>query len=211
MIDKFRHIVVEGAIGVGKTSFAKRLAKRLSAELLLESPQENPFLERFYREGHRHALATQLFFLFQRIDQLRGLSQFDFFEKHIVADFLLDKDALFAQLTLSDDEYSLYRTIYKHVQPQAPVPDLVILLQAQPDVLVERVRRRGVPMEQSIPESYLRRLADLYAHYFHSYDAAPLLIVNTESLNPVDRESDFDLLLERIAGMRSRREFFNLG
>jgi deoxyadenosine/deoxycytidine kinase len=209
-LDRYRHIVVEGPIGVGKTSFARRLAERLNGELLLEAPQENPFLEKFYREGSRHALATQLFFLFQRVEQLRGLTQFDFFERHVVCDFLLDKDPLFARLTLSDDEYALYRNIFDHVKPQTPQPDLVILLQAPTPVLFERIKRRGIAMEQGISEEYLERLAESYSRAFYDYDAAPLLIVNTEALNPVDRESDFDLLLERIAAMRSRREFFNI-
>ncbi len=208
--DRWRHIVVEGPIGAGKTSLARRLAERFGAQTVLEEPQANPFLERFYRDSARYALPTQLFFLFQRVNQLRDLAQRDLFESAAVGDFLLEKDPLFARLTLSDDELALYRQIFDSLKPQAPMPDLVIYLQAQPDTLVERVRRRGVPSEASISEEYLRALADAYSRFFHHFDAAPLLIVNTERLNPVDRDADLDLLVQHVASMRGRREFFNL-
>jgi deoxyadenosine/deoxycytidine kinase len=208
--DRWRHIVVEGPIGAGKTSLAKRLADRFGAQAVLEDPQSNPFLERFYRDSARYALPTQLFFLFQRVAQLRDLAQRDLFESAAVGDFLLEKDPLFARLTLSDDELALYRQIFDSLKPQAPAPDLVIYLQAQPDTLVERVRKRGVPIEASISEEYLRALADAYSRFFHHFDAAPLLIVNTEHLNPVDRDADLDLLVQHLASMRGRREFFNL-
>ncbi len=209
--EKYRHIVIEGPIGVGKTSLARRLADRFDARPVLEDPAANPFLERFYRDARRYALPTQLCFLFQRMDQLRELAQHELFSQAAVGDFLLDKDPLFAHLTLADDELALYRQIFDSLRPQAPVPDLVIYLQAQPDTLVERVHRRGTAMEESIPESYLRELADSYSRFFHQYDAAPLLIVNTEHLNPIDREEDFELLLQQLAGLRGRRAFFNVG
>jgi deoxyadenosine/deoxycytidine kinase len=208
--DRWRHIVVEGPIGAGKTSLARRLADRFGAQTVLEDPQANPFLERFYRDSARYALPTQLFFLFQRVAQLRDLAQRDLFESAAVGDFLLEKDPLFARLTLSDDELALYRQIFDSLKPQAPAPDLVIYLQAQPDTLVERVRKRGVPIEASISEEYLRALADAYSRFFHHFDAAPLLIVNTEHLNPVDRDADLELLVQHLASMRGRREFFNL-
>ena len=209
--EKYRHIVVEGPIGAGKTSLARRLSERFGAKLVLEDPSANPFLERFYRDARRYALPTQLFFLFQRVNQLRDLAQQELFSQSAVGDFLLDKDPLFARLTLADDELALYRQIFESLRPQAPAPDLVIYLQAQPDTLVERVRRRGVEMEAAISETYLRELAEGYSRYFHHYDAAPLLIVNTEHLNPIDRDDDFDMLVRQLVEMRGRRSFFNVG
>lgn len=210
-LDRYRYIVVEGPIGVGKTSLTRRLGNALSAQLLLELPQENPFLEKFYRDAARYALPTQMFFLFQRLNQLRELMQTDLFSAPIVSDFLLDKDPIFATLTLADDELNLYRQMYDHLRPQAPVPDLVIYLQAEPQVLIERVKKRGIAMESNISENYLLRLCDSYSRYFYHYDAAPLLTVNAETLNPVEREQDFQLLLNRIRNMRGKREFFKLG
>jgi len=206
-----RYIVIEGPIGAGKTSLARELAQRLHADELLEQPDDNPFLERFYDDMARFALPTQLTFLFQRVDQLRGLAQLDLFKRPTIADFLLDKDPLFARINLTDDEYALYDKVYTHLKPQTPSPDLVIYLQAPVDTLVGRVHRRGVGFEQSIPAEYLARLADAYTRYFYQYAEAPLLIVNSERLNFVDDVSHFDLLLERIANMRGQREFFNLG
>jgi deoxyguanosine kinase len=207
--ERFRHIVVEGPIGVGKTTLARRLADHFGARPVLEEPQANPFLERFYREGARYALPAQLFFLFQRIAQLRELSQRDLFTQAVVGDFLLDKDPLFARLTLDDDELALYQQIFASLQPQAPVPDLVIYLQAQPEQLVTRVRQRGIPMEADIAENYLRELAETYSRYFHHYEAAPLMIVNTAHFNPGTHDADFATLVRQIAEMRGRRSFFN--
>lgn len=208
--ERWRHIVVEGPIGAGKTSLARRLAERFGAQTVLEDPQANPFLERFYKDSARYALPTQLFFLFQRVHQLRDLAQRDLFESAAVGDFLLEKDPLFARLTLSDDELALYRQIYDSLEPQAPTPDLVIYLQAQPDTLVERILRRGIATESAISEEYLRALVDAYSRFFHHYDSAPLLIVNTEHLNPIDNDADLELLLQHLASMRGRREFFSL-
>jgi deoxyadenosine/deoxycytidine kinase len=206
-----RYVVIEGPIGAGKTSLARELAVRLSADELLEQPADNPFLARFYDDMPRFALPTQLTFLFQRVDQLRGLAQLDLFRRPTVADFLLDKDPLFARINLSDEEYRLYDKVYAHLKPQTPTPDLVIYLQAPVDTHVERVHRRGVAFEQSIPAEYLARLADAYTRYFYQYAEAPLLIVNSERLNFVDQREHVDLLLERIGHMRGQREFFNLG
>ena len=210
-MDRFRYLVVEGPIGAGKTTLAKRLAARLSADLVLEQPAENPFLARFYQDMARYALPTQLFFLFQRARMIEPLKQPDMFARPAVADFLLDKDLLFARVTLSGDEFALYQKIYDALRPQAPAPDLVIYLQAQPPVLVERVKRRAAGFERGITEEYLALLADSYARFFYHYAAAPLLIVNSENLNFVERDADFELLVSRVRGMKSRREFFSLG
>jgi len=207
---KCRYLVVEGPIGAGKTSLAQALARHLDADALLEAPQDNPFLARFYADMARYALPAQLNFLFQRVDQLRGLAQLDLFARATVADFLLDKDPLFAHLNLSDDEFALYEKIYSHLKPQTPTPDLVIYLQAPVATLAARVHRRGVDYERSISEVYLARLADAYSRYFYQYDDSPLLIVNSERLNFVDDAEHFELLVSRVEGMRGRREFFNL-
>src|SRR5688572_7932363 len=179
--------------------------------MLLEQPTENPFLERFYDDMARYALPAQLFFLFQRARMLEPLAQPDMFGRATVSDFLLDKDPLFARITLSADELALYEKIYESLRPRAPVPDLVIYLQAQPATLVERVRRRGSVYERAISEEYLALLGEGYARFFYHYAAAPVLIVNSENLNFVERDADFELLVSRMRAMRSRREFFNLG
>lgn len=208
---KFRFIVVEGPIGVGKTTLARLLSERFQSRLLLEDAGANPFLAKFYHDPERHALPTQLFFLFQRAEQMRELMQSDLFHQGTVTDFLIDKDPLFARLNLSDDEFALYREMYQHLQPQTPKPDLVIYLQAPVDALMERIVQRKVGYEQTITLNYLARLTDSYSQYFHHYEASPLLIVNSENLNFADQPKDFDLLLEKIASMRGGREFFNRG
>ena len=207
---RFRHVVIEGPIGAGKTSLARKLGAASGAHLLLEQPGANPFLERFYRDTKRYALPTQLFFLFQRVQLLDSLKQLDLFHSLVVGDFLLEKDPLFARLTLADDEMRLYETILAQLAPAVVAPDLVIYLQAHADTLIDRIARRGDPIEAGITESYLRSLVDAYTRFFHQYDAAPVLMVNTEHLNPIDRNEDFELLLSRIGKMRGRREYFNL-
>lgn len=207
----YRHVVVEGPIGAGKTSLARRLAETWGADLLLEAPGDNPFLPLFYKDMRRYALPTQLSFLFQRIEQLRGLAQPGLFTPLTVSDFLLDKDPLFARLNLDDAEYGLYRTVYDKLAPDSPVPDLVVYLQAPLPSLIERVRRRGVSYEQGMDPDYLVRLAEGYSRFFHQYDAAPVLIVNSAKLNFVDDDEAFDMLLNRISRMRGPREFFSRG
>ena len=209
--DKYRYIVIEGPIGAGKTSLARVLGERTGGAVLLEDPDSNPFLPGFYQDRARYALPAQLYFLFQRANQARALSQPDLFARHTVADFLPEKDELFARLNLNDDEFALYQQVYAQARPLAPAPDLVIYLQASPETLIERVRRRGVSYERGIPDEYLARLADAYARFFYRYEAAPLLIVNSENLNFIDQPGDFDLLLRRISALRGPREFFSLG
>jgi deoxyadenosine/deoxycytidine kinase len=210
-VDKFRYLVVEGPIGAGKASLARRLASRVAADLVLEQPEENPFLARFYQDMARFALPTQLFFLFQRARLLEPLAQPDMFGRPAIGDFLLDKDPLFARITLSADELALYQKIYEALRPRSPTPDLVVYLQAQPATLIERVRRRAKGYERPVSEEYLALLAESYARFFYHYTAAPVLIVNSDNLNFVEREADFELLVSRLRGMRGRREFFNLG
>jgi deoxyguanosine kinase len=206
---KNRYIVVEGPIGCGKTSLANKLAQRMNATVLLEDAAANPFLAQFYRDMRRYALPTQLFFLFQRVQQLEALKQPDLFAKPTIADFTLAKDPLFARMTLDDAEYQLYRRIYEHVKPQAPMPDLVIYLQASINTLIARVKKRGNPIEHAIDEDYMRRLSEAYTRYFYDYTDSPLLIINSERLNFVDTPAHLDMLIERVNAMRGGREFFN--
>lgn len=209
-----RRIVVEGPIGVGKTSLARRLGDHLQAELRLEHGASNPFLERFYRDQQRYALPTQLSFLFHRLEQLQQMPDAEHAAAPLVADYLLEKDPLFAALTLADDEYALYRQVYDRLATPlltAAQADLVIYLQAEPETLIARVRRRGVASEQSISDDYLRRLSEAYMRFFHNYSAAPVMVVNSENLNFADRDDDFQLLVQRIEAMRGPREYFNRG
>lgn len=208
-LQRFRHIVVEGPIGAGKSVLAARLARHLGAELLLEQPAENPFLQRFYADMPGYAFQTQLFFLFQRLRQMQALSQPSVFGHAVVSDFLFAKDAIFARLNLSDDEHRLYQQMYAQLAPQVRQPDLVILLRAAPATLLQRVRRRAIAMEQGIDMDYLQRLVDAYAAFFHSYDGAPVFALATEHFNPAEREADFAMLIERLRAFKGRREFFN--
>lgn len=210
-LGKCRYVVIEGPIGAGKTSLTRRLAEYAGAQTLLEKPQDNPFLAQFYQDPVRYALPAQLFFLLQRSNEVRELAQMEGGGKRTIADYLFDKDTLFARLNLSADEFKLYQAIYATLAPHAPVPDLVIYLQASTDTLIGRVRRRGHRYESNINGDYLAKLAQSYGEFFHHYDAAPLLIVNSDKLNFVDNDDDFSLLLERIQNMRGAREFFSLG
>ena len=209
IFNKYPYIVVEGPIGCGKTTLAKMLADKFPVDYLSEKAEANPFLPRFYQDAQRYALPTQLFFLFQRANQMTDLSQRDMFAKPIVADFFLEKDPIFARLNLDDEEYALYHNIYTHLQLKAPKPDLVIYLQTPLDALMERIEERSVTYEQDIPREYIERLANAYSEFFHNYNASPVLIVNNEKLNVLKNEDALDLLLNRIMQIKGQREFFN--
>ena len=206
---KFPYIVIEGPIGCGKTTLAKMLAEKFSVDYLSEKTETNPFLPRFYQDAQRYALPTQLFFLFQRANQIKDLSQRDMFAKPIVADFFLEKDPIFARLNLDDEEYALYHQIYQHLYFKATKPDLVIYLQTPIDGLMERIEARKVSYEQDIPREYIERLANAYSEFFHAYDESPVLIVNNEKLNILKNESALDLLINRMLQIKGQREFFN--
>lgn len=208
-LQRFRHIAIEGPIGVGKSTLARRLAGHMGAELMLEQPQENPFLDRFYDDMSGYAFQTQLAFLFQRVKQMQAAAQPGMFSQAVISDFLFEKDAIFARLNLSDDEFRLYSQMYEQVAPQVREPDLVIWLQAAPPTLLRRIQRRAIPMEQGIASDYLQRLCDAYVEYFHGYDGAPVFALGTENFNPVDSDADFGVLLQRLSSFRGRREFFN--
>jgi deoxyadenosine/deoxycytidine kinase len=203
------YIVIEGPIGVGKTSLARRLAESFESDLLLEGAAENPFLERFYRDPRSGALPAQLFFLFQRARQIEDMRQSDMFRPVRVADFLLEKDRLFAELTLDADELQLYNQVYRHVTLDAPAPDLVIYLQAPEDVLLKRIAKRGIRYERRIDATYLRNLSEAYARMFLNYDAAPVLIVNAGHINLVDNDRDYAALLEQIHVTGQGKHYFN--
>ncbi len=202
-------IAVEGPIGVGKTSLVRRLCSSLGAEAVLEQAAQNPFLERFYRNPRAGALPTQLYFLFQRAQQLASLKQQDLFARVRVADYLLEKDRLFARVTLDDAEYSLYEQVYAKLDIESTKPDLVVYLQAPVDVLLERIARRGIEYEQHIERSYLERLNEAYARFFHEYEAAPLLIVNAASIDPINNQADYDELLTAVRRMKRGRLYYN--
>ncbi|GMR07523.1 MAG: deoxynucleoside kinase [Gammaproteobacteria bacterium] len=202
-------VVVEGPIGVGKTSLSRRLSESFGSDLLLEGAAENPFLERFYQDPRAGALPTQLFFLFQRARQMQELRQADMFSPVRVADFLMEKDRIFAELTLDDDELRLYDQVYASLTLDAPRPDLVIYLQAPADVLMERILKRGNEMETGIATEYLERLVDSYARFFINYTASPLLIVNAAEIDPVNNDQDYELMLKQVRDTSSGRHYFN--
>ncbi len=210
-MSRYRYIVVEGPIGCGKSTLARLLAERYGANLLLEDPTENPFLPQFYRDMKRYALATQMFFLFQRVNQLSAIKQPDMFERKTIADYMLAKDTLFAKLTLDDNEFALYSQLYNHLRPQAPAPDLVIYLQASVDSLLSRIQRRARPMERGITEDYLMRLSETYTRYFYDYSESPLLIVNSDSFNFADNPEQLQMLCANIESLRGMREYIGAG
>lgn len=199
-----RQIILEGPIGVGKSSLSKKLAKTFGAELLLEKPADNPFLERFYKLPEQFALPTQLFFLFQRLQQCAELPS-----GSVVADFMLAKDPIFAALNLNPEELKLYQNVYKSLSIDTQKPDLVIYLQAPVSVLKQRIKKRGIKYEQKVEMDYLQKLSDAYTHYFHTYQDSPLLIVNAAEINPIDNQEHYEALLEQVNSVTAGRHFFN--
>ncbi|MCG8036193.1 MAG: deoxynucleoside kinase [Candidatus Thiodiazotropha taylori] len=204
-----RFLVVEGPIGVGKTSLVRRLANHFQSEMLLEGAEENPFLQRFYENPREAALPAQLFFLFQRSRQWNGLVQDDLFRQQLIADFMLEKDRLFAQINLDQDELALYEQVYQQLTLQAPPPDLVVYLQAPVETLMKRIKKRGRPQEKTIEADYLKKLCDAYTDFFYYYDRSPLLIINAAEINPLERQRDFDLLIEHISSEGPDRRYLN--
>ncbi|MGQ0384177.1 MAG: deoxynucleoside kinase [Gammaproteobacteria bacterium] len=204
-----RLVVVEGLIGVGKTSLARKLAAAVGAETVFEQPMENPFLERFYKDRRAAAFPAQLYFLFQRARQLSALQQQDLFSPVRIADYMLDKDRLFARILLDDEEFKLYDQVYARLAMDAPTPDLVVFLQAPVDILLQRIDKRGIAYEKYIDAAYLERLGEAYTRYFHQYTASPLLFVNTAEIDPANNSRDFDDLFETIRSTQSGRHYVN--
>ena len=209
MPERFRYIVIEGPIGVGKTSLARKLADEFGSELLLENAADNPFLANFYQNPRQYALSAQLHFLLQRAQQVQDFRQADMFHGSYIADFMVDKDRLFAQMTLNSDELALYEQIYRHLTLDAPRPDLVIYLQAPIETLRERITRRGIDYEQQIRDDYLLRLSESYTRLFYDYDASALLTVNTQAIDLINNADDYRAILEKINGIHSGRHYFN--
>lgn len=209
MTSHFRYLVVEGPIGVGKTSLARKLAEQFGSGLLLEKAEDNPFLANFYQNPRQYALSTQLHFLLQRAQQVQDFRQADMFQGSHVADFMVDKDKLFAELTLDKDEMALYQQIFRHLTFEAPKPELVIYLQAPLGTLRERISRRGIDYEQQIADDYLNRLSELYTRFFFDYDESALLTVNTESVDLINNDDDYQAILEKINNIHSGRHYFN--
>jgi deoxyguanosine kinase len=219
----FRYIAIEGPIGVGKTSLARRLAERWSMHPLFERPQDNPFLERFYRDTTRYALPAQLHFALQRAQQAQEVAAIHAAGTPLIADFMTQKNEIFARLTLPEDEWQLYRALSARIDAQplkgtvagspgaAPAPDFVVYLQASPEVLYARIQKRATAMELQISDAYLHALCDAYNEFFYHYDRTPVLTVNAEHLNPLDSDADLALLVERMETMRGRKEFFVKG
>ena len=203
------YIAVEGPIGVGKTTLARRIADTFDYDLLLEEAELNPFLERFYQNRQQTALATQLFFLFQRVQKITELKQRDMFDQARVADFVLEKDRLFARVNLEPDEFTLYEKVFNKMRVDAPVPDLVIYLQASPDRLLERIDRRGINAERLIDRQYLEQLNEVYSEFFLYYDAAPLLIVNANEIDLAQGDRDYEQLVDYMLNIKKGRHYFN--
>ena len=204
-----RYIAIEGPMGVGKTALARRLADSLSADLILEELDENPFLERFYRDGRSAALPAQMFFLFARARQIEQMRQSDLFSNVQISDYLFTRDKLFAELNLDPEELKLYEQIADNLAVEAPVPDLVIYLQTSVDAIMQRLMRRDLPFDRFVERAYLERLTDAYSRFFHNYNDGPLLIVNASQIDPVNNDGDYEQLFQQIERTTGGRHFFN--
>ena len=204
-----RYLAIEGPIGVGKTSLAERVAKVLSARMIREPADENPFLPKFYEDPARYAFSAQMFFLLNRYRQQQELLQQDLFQQSTVADYLFDKDRIFAHLNLSDTELELYEQVYGMLNLRVARPDLVVYLQARPKVLLERIKRRGLPYEQKLELKYLERVSAAYSDYFFYYNETPLLSVNTSEIDFMAREEDFEALVREIRAVKKGTQHFN--
>lgn len=204
-----RYIAIEGPIGVGKTALARRLADSLSADLVLEEVEENPFLERFYRDGRSAALPAQMFFLFARARQIEDLRQSDLFANVRISDYLFTRDRLFAELNLDPEELKLYDQIAENLAVEAPVPDLLIYLQASVDAIMRRLAQRNSRYDRFVDRGYIEKLTDAYSRFFHAYDEGPLLIVNASQIDPVNNDADYEQLFQQIERTTGGRHFFN--
>lgn len=204
----FRYIVIEGPIGVGKTSLTQLLAKEFNARAFLEKPEGNPFLRQFYQDRKKYAFQTQLFFLLQRFQQQREIAQLDLFNQITFCDYLFAKDRIFASLNLDDNELALYEQIFNLLKGQIPTPDLIIFLQAKPEVLLHRIKARTHPYEKGIELEYLKTLVEAYNYFFFHYSQSPLLIVDTSEINFVKRKEDLDQLIREIKQMKKGTWYF---
>jgi len=207
-VSENRYLVIEGVIGAGKTSLARMLSERLAAQLVLEEVEENPFLKDFYRERARFAFQTQMHFLFSRYQQQRDLKQTDLFSEKLVADYLFQKDRIFASLNLVNREWALYERLVGWLEMDVVKPDIVVYLQANPEVLMERISRRNRPFERDMEKDYIARLSDAYNHYFFHYTDTPLLVVNTNTIDFVNQPDDYEDLVKRILSHRQGTMYY---
>jgi deoxyguanosine kinase len=204
----FRYIVIEGPIGVGKTSLTRLLAKEFNARLILEKPEDNPFLSHFYQDRKKYAFQTQIFFLLNRFQQQKEIAQLDLFNQVTLCDYLFAKDRIFASLNLDDHELALYEQVYHLVNGQIPSPDMVIFLQAKPEVLLHRIKSRNISYEKEINLEYLKTLTQAYNYYFFHYDLTPLLVVDTSEIDFVNRNEDLAQMIREIQQMKKGTWYF---